>query len=197
MRFARKYLRCPCAIPKPTPFCQQRSCPPWCRFSLQSFNSSHQNWKKCVRGRFARNYVRCARVRSQSQQQNFVGNAHVLLHADFRCNPPLLAIINCERAFWGASGVITRAGRVQSQNQQQHFVGNAYVPLHADFGPNWIILATTLGRKTANSCELPTKPQSFYCGPYGPKLTKYKELNARFEVIPVANQTFGSWGKPA
>ena len=26
------------------------------------------------------------------------------------------------------------------------------------------------------------------------KLTKYKELDARFEVIPVANETFGSWG---
>ena len=26
------------------------------------------------------------------------------------------------------------------------------------------------------------------------KSTKYRELDARFEVIPVANETFGSWG---
>ena len=72
-------------------------------------------------------------------------------------------------AFWRSSRAITRAVRARSQNQQRHFVGNAHVPLHADFRPNRIILATTFLCKTLNSCEPPTKLQSFYCGPYGPK----------------------------
>ena len=120
--------------------------------------------------RFARNYARYARAiqkpntqfrwqrpcppSCQFSLQSFTSSHHKLRKS----------------AFWRASRAITRAARALSQNQQRHLVGNAHVPLHADFRPNRIILATTFLRKTANSCEPPTKLQSFYCGPYGPKL---------------------------
>ena len=63
-----------------------------------------------------------------------------------------------------------RPARALSQIWQSNFVGNAHVLLHPNFRPNPKILATTFRCKTANSCEPPTKLQSFYCGPYGPKL---------------------------
>ena len=83
------------AIPKPTtPFCQQRPCPPSCQFSLQSFTSSYHKLRISAFWRASRTITCGACARSQNQQRHFVSNAHVPLHADFHCNPSLLATIN-------------------------------------------------------------------------------------------------------
>ena len=69
-----------------------------------------------------------------------------------------------------ASRAAARTACAQSQNRRSQFFGTPSLSAHAKFRPNPTLLATTSFRKTANSCEPPTKLQSFYCGPYGPKL---------------------------
>ena len=49
-------------------------------------------------------------------------------------------------------------------------LGNIMLIAHADFHPNPQFLTPTFSLESVNSCYLPTKPHSFHCGPYGPKL---------------------------
>ena len=52
-------------------------------------------------------------ARSQNQQRHFVSNAHVPLHANFHCNPSLLATINCEKVHSDALRAQLRALRAR------------------------------------------------------------------------------------
>ena len=86
-----------CAIPDLImSSCQQCPCPPSYRFSLQSFTSSHHKLQISAFWRASRANMPAARTRSLNQLRNFVGNAHDLLHANFHCNPSLLATKNCK-----------------------------------------------------------------------------------------------------
>ena len=124
-------------IPKLTlPFGRQRPCPPSCRLLSKSDNSSqnfppenrelvchiqvillwmmsfhrqcpcppscdfHRNPSQKLRitvFKPASCTITCTeRARYHIWQCHFVGNAHVLLHTNFHCNPSLPATINCE-----------------------------------------------------------------------------------------------------
>ena len=95
--FLRAITLCACIIPKlRTLFRQQRPYPPLCRLSSKSDNSSHHKLQISAFWRASRAIMRAVRARSQNRQQHFVSNAHVLLHADFHCNPSLLGTIKCK-----------------------------------------------------------------------------------------------------
>ena len=152
-------------------FHRQHPCPPSCWFSLPSFTSSRHKLRLNVFfARVARNYARCARVipklRTPFRQQHpYPPLCRLSSKSDNSSNQKLRI-----SAFWRASRAIMRAACARSQIRQSQFFGTPSLSAHAKFRPNPSLLAATLFCKTANSCEPPTKLQSFYCGPYGPKL---------------------------
>ena len=65
--------------------------PPSCRFSSRSYASSKVTVLAKLAVHASRAVVHTACTQSQNRRCHFVGNAHLLLHADFHCAPTLLA----------------------------------------------------------------------------------------------------------
>ena len=138
----------------------------------------------CVLARFARNYASCAcaipkpttpfrRQRPCPPSCRFSLQSITSSHHKLQIS-----------AFWRASRAITRAARARSQNRRSQIFRTSSLYAHAKFCPNPTLLATTFLRKTANSCYLPAKLHSFYCGPYGPKQVKVRQF---FQIVKNAH----------
>ena len=102
---------------------------------------------------FAHFVHKCAHyARYKNRRCHFVGNAHLLLHANFHDPLTILtATFSPRPRKWvdlRASRTNARAARAQSQNRRCHFIGNTHLFLHSNFHDPPTILAATFPHKT-------------------------------------------------